>query len=78
MTNRVKVNYPNKTPEAAHYFALVVSNPSYSTWDHRNHTNFSKKFSLACKARGIIEYDRVLNSEMMMHHFVKFFNKNLR
>lgn len=76
--SRIKVDLvPSNPIRALHYFALALSDTVYSAWDLREYTMFSKKFSLASKARGVTQYDRVINNEVMSYMMEKIQNENL-
>lgn len=76
--NRIKVDLVPCNPiRALHYFALVLSDTSYSSWELREYTNFGKKFSLASKARGVVEYDRAINNEVMSYMMEKIENVSM-
>lgn len=76
--SRVKVDLvPSNPIRALHYFALALSESAYSTWELRAYTTFGKTFSLASKARGVIQYDRAINNEVMSYMMEKIQNENL-
>lgn len=76
--SRIKVDLvPSNHISASHYIALLLSQSEYSVWDLREHTTLGKKFSLASKARGVIQYDRAINNEVMSYMMEKIQNENL-
>lgn len=73
--SRIKVDLvPSNPIRALHYFALTLSDTVYSAWELRAYTTFGKKFSLASKARGVVEYDRAINNEVMNYMLEKIEN----
>lgn len=73
--NRIKVDLvPSNHIRALHYFALVLSDTVYSAWELRDYTTLGKKFSLASKARGVVEYARAINNEVMSYMMEKIEN----
>ena len=67
MSNRTKSDNlrPKNEIDAQYYLALAISSPAYSTYDLRGDTLYSKRFATASRARAVVQFDRVLNNEIM-------------
>lgn len=67
MSNRTKSENlrPKNEIDAQYYLALAVSAPAYSIYELDRDTIFSKRFATASRAHAVVEFDRVLNKEIM-------------
>ena len=66
MSNRTKTDLlPRDDITALHFVALAISAPAYSTYELEGDTIYSKRFATASRARAVVQFDRVLNNEIM-------------